>query len=110
MSFMEFKNKKKVDSRIRFQHSSFKKKLQNARVYKRSQVSLPHTKGGAFFSKVGLNSNFSKFFALLILFFLVYLIYIPNFLFIKNISVNANGTNESKILKDVNIFLEKKLP
>ena len=105
------KNKKKIDSRIRFQNSRFTRKLENARGYKRTARILPKNSREIFLSKIGLRSWQSKVATVLVLFLLVYIVYIPNFLFIKNITINGGDTPTRINIKAVTeSYLEKKIP
>ena len=105
------KNKKKVDSRARFLNSRFKNRLREARGYKRRARALPQTKWGIFLSRIGLGSWLARFLTLLVLIFLVYIAYIPNFLFIQNINITGlDETAKPGVMAAVNSFLKKQLP
>lgn len=108
---MFFRKNKKIDSRVRFQNSRFKNRLQQARGYKRNVKILPQTDWGIFLSKIGLGSWLARSLTLLVLLFLVYLVYIPNFLFIKHL--NITGLSEAAkpdVITSINSFLRKQLP
>lgn len=105
------KNKINKDSRIRFQNSRFKHRLSEARGYKRHIRNKPADKGEIFLSKIGLGSWYSRFALLLVFFILIYLVFIPNIFFIKNIAINDPQTADKPAIQSlVNSFLEKNLP
>ncbi len=105
------RNKKKINSRVRFQSSRFRYQLKQARGYKRPSRSLPETDFGILLAKIGLGSWQARFFSLVVLLFLVYIAYIPNFLFIKHINVTGGDqTARSSLEASINSFLEKNLP
>lgn len=104
-------NKKKINSRIRFQNTGFKHRLQAQRGYKRQARALPDTDWAVFFSKIGLGSWVSRIATLLIFFLLIYVIYIPNFLFIKHINITGvSGNDLVSAQSTVNSYLNKPLP
>ncbi len=91
---MFFKSKqKKLDPKVRFQHRSFTQKVKEAQVYKRQAAQVPETEGEKFLAGLGLDSWWSRIVVGLGIIGLVYLAYIPNFLFVKNI--NVSGAEES---------------
>ncbi|MFA5990769.1 MAG: hypothetical protein WC794_00790 [Candidatus Doudnabacteria bacterium] len=104
-------NKKKLDSRVRFQNQGFQKQLDKQRNYKRGKRTFPQTDWGVFLSKIGLSSIKTRLFVLTILFLLVYLVYIPNFLFIKIIQINGIAQpKRAEVQKVVESYLSQKLP
>ena len=74
------KKKTKLDPKVRYQHASFTRKLQQARTYQRSNRPVPDSDLEKFLQKVGLGKRINKILAVAILLCLVYLVYIPNFL------------------------------
>jgi cell division septal protein FtsQ len=101
----------KTDYSRRFLNRDFKKRLQQQRDYKRKAATIPETNIAVFLSKLGLNSIKAKIFTALVFFLLVYIIYIPNFLFIKNITVlGVADDTKASVEASINSFLEKKLP
>ncbi len=94
-----FETKRKPDSKIRFQNTSFRKELQKAREYKREFKKPPEKPGEIFFSKIGLDSWWKKISAFLVLAAAVYIIFIPNFLYIKNIQVNGLKAEDAEEIK-----------
>lgn len=105
------KNPKKNDYKVRFQNRSFRQQLSRQRNYKRPKKILPQTSWGVFLSKIGLGSWSSRVLTLLVFLFLVYLVYIPNFIFISHITVTgAYGNDSASIEKTINNFLAKKTP
>ena len=103
-----FNKNKKVDSKVRFQRPNFQKQLENARGYKRDTKKIQDGRAGIFFSKIGLSSWYSKAILTFILIFIIYLIYVPNIFYIKNISVNGvAATDASRISDEVSTYLSK---
>lgn len=106
-----FKRNKKTDSRIRFQNSRFRHKLQRARGYKRITRTLPAGKGEIFLSKIGLGSWLSRFGTLAVFLFLIYLVFIPNIFFIKHINIIPAQTDDKQSIQTLaNSYLDKRLP
>ena len=103
-----FFDRKKTDSKIRWQKPQFRSRLQAARSYKRPTIAKPSTKGAVFLSKVGLGSWPARLACGAILILLVYLVYIPNVFFIKKISFQ--GAPDKLIEKVTNEYLSKKTP
>lgn len=104
-----FETKKKLDSKIRFNKSSFQKQLQQARGYKRPGRKIPEKPWEIFLSNVGLNSWLSRIFVAFGLGLLCYIVYVPNFLFIKHINISgltAAHTEEAK--NAINAYFNKK--
>ncbi len=105
------KNKRKIDSRIRFQNSRFKQRLREARGYKRPVRSRPLGAGEIFLFKIGLGSWFSRLITLLVFLLLIYLVFIPNVFFVKHIIINDTHTDDKPTIETlVNSYLSKKLP
>src|ERR1700722_470887 len=80
-----FNKNKKQKSKIRFQQHSFKNKLNEARNYKRPVRKLPEKNWEIFLHSIGFGSWWSRILAVLAVALVVYVVYIPNFLDIKNI-------------------------
>lgn len=103
------KNKRKIDSRIRFQNPNFRQRLNDARMYKRRAKSLPDTKWTVFLSKVGLGSWPARVITVLIFFALIYIVFIPNLLFIKTITVKgADQAAADEIKTQAQLFMGQK--
>lgn len=102
-------NKKKTDSRVRWQNPRFKSRLVAQRSYKRPTRHLPETAAAVFLSKIGLGTWWARGLTALGFFILVYLVFIPNFLFIKHINI-AGAADLASVQNSVNAYLEKKLP
>ncbi len=84
------KKKQKLDSRVRFQHATFTKKLGEARNFKRQPKSVTEpNKRASILSKIGLRSWWSQIIVSLVVLGIGYLIFIPNFLFINTIAVSG---------------------
>ncbi len=108
---MLFKNKKKLDSKIRFQHRGFKSRLINQRNYKRIKKTPPQTDWGVFLSRAGLSSWLSRILTLLFFLFLIYIFYIPNLFFIKSVKFTGLDQPTQTIINNLTAsFLNKKLP
>lgn len=88
------KKNKKLDSKVRFQHKQFTGKLITARNYKRTAAAIPETKFDKFLAKIGLGSKWAQIGVGLIVLALLYLVYLPNFLTVKNIAIT--GLSESQ--------------
>ncbi len=95
---MMFSKNKKTDSKIRFQQTGFRQRLQSARAYKRQGLKNPGT------AKLWL-----KLLAAVLAIGLLYLVYVPNFLTIKNIRVSGIGTDgQTQISELVNNYFKAK--
>jgi len=103
------KNKKKLDSKIRWQNPRFKQRLQTARAYKRTGNRRPKSDWEKFFSRIGLGSWVSKILTLAVLFLFTYLVYIPNLFFVKQINI-LGAANQASVQTTINSFLDKKIP
>lgn len=100
MFFSENKNQK--NNKIRFQNPDFRRKLQQARGYKRSIKKIPATKMGIFLASLGLTGVIAKVATFLALLLLIYLIYAPNFLTVAKVEIRgADGTVKKSILKTI---------
>ncbi len=97
--------KKKVDSKTRFQHPSFRNQLQEARGYKRSSKSLRPREGSEVLQGVGLRSALSKIFFVLILGVVIYGIFGPTFLSVQTIVVQGSSSHDTSALTQ-NYFKE----
>lgn len=99
------------DSRSRFQNSRFKHRLLEARGYKRPVRGKPSGAVGIFLSKIGMGSWLSQFITLLVFLFLIYLTFVPNFFFVKYITINNSQIDDKSTIEIlVNSYLSKKLP
>ncbi len=102
------KKKKKLDARVRFQHSTFTKKLGTARNYKRQARVIPEFNGFSIFATIGLRTWWAKLLALIAIVGVLYLIYIPNFLFVKVITISGiDGDTKTHVTALVNQYLEQ---
>lgn len=81
------KKQKKLDSRIRFQHQAFTRKLDQARGYKRQPQGPP--------SEPVLQSRRSQIIAAVAGAILVYLVFIPNFLSPKTVNIEGAGGDDA---------------
>lgn len=104
-------NKKKMDSRVRFQNTRFRQKLQAQRSYKRPLRRLPQTPAAVFLAKIGLGSYLARILTAAVFFALVYVVFIPNIFFVKHITVNGAGVDgPAAVEATIGGFLDKKLP
>jgi hypothetical protein len=87
------KPKPKLDPRVRFQHSSFTRKLDRAKGYQRQNRPLQEG-AAAFFSRIGLDSLASKLSVAAAVAILAGLVYIPGILFVKTVTVT--GLDDSR--------------
>ncbi|MBI5530140.1 MAG: hypothetical protein HY918_01425 [Candidatus Doudnabacteria bacterium] len=105
------KNKKKLDPRVRFQNRGFQKQLDSQRNYKRTKKTLPQTDWGVFLSKIGLGSWPARLGSLALFLFIIYIVFIPNLFFIKNVTINGLDESKTADVKTVaESFLKKSLP
>jgi cell division septal protein FtsQ len=106
-----FGDKKKTDSRVRFQNSRFKNQLKQAREYKRIGRTSPRTSAEVFLSKLGLGSWLSRFATLLVFLLLIYLVFIPNIFFVKHTVINSSQSSDIPGIESLtSSFLDQKLP
>ena len=95
--------------KFRYQNQNFKKSLGRARDYKRKSPHIPSTGEGVFLSKAGLGSWAAKFFLFFLIFGFIYVVYVPNIFFIKNIQiVGLKIEDRQQLEKQVKSILEKK--
>ncbi len=87
--------------KIKYRNLHFKRELEKARQYKRPARQLPETKTAVFLEKIGLGSRLSKFFTLLAFCLLVYLVFIPNFLFIKSVQITGDSLVHKQQHEDI---------
>lgn len=95
------KQKPKPDPKVRFQNRNFKEQLQSARNYKRTSHKLPEKKWDCFYCKIGLGSWRTKTLAILAILIFGYIVYVPNFLYVKQINITGLKTNDQPALKAV---------
>ncbi len=106
-----FGNKKKTDSKVRFQNRGFRRQLRKARNYKRPLRKLPETRWQLFLSKIGLGSWLSRILTSAVFFALVYVVFIPNVFFVKQISINgASQDVYGDIYNITNSYLSRETP
>ncbi len=100
------KNKHPRDSRVRFQHSRFRKELQKARGYKRTPSQISENFLKTTLHKIGLGSYTAKIIAGVFLLLLAYLAYIPNFLTIQHITVvGATPEEQATVHSEIETYL-----
>lgn len=108
---MMFGTKKKLDPKLRFQRSDFRQQLSQARNYKRTSRVLPTTGAAVFLSKIGLGSWTARIITALFLLLIIYLVYIPNIFFVKNVNISDSDPGSLAITRDlVNSYLNKMTP
>lgn len=103
------KKPKKLDPRIRYQHTDFTRKLDRARHYKRA-VKQSRESGGFdsynFLPALGLKTVLAQALAIVIAAGLVYLIFVPNFLSAKTINIQgASGDDAVYVRADVQNYI-----
>ncbi len=97
------------NKKSRFQNQTFKKQLENARGYKRNARKIPEKKFDAILDKFGLSSIWTKSALVIIILALGYIIYIPNFLKIKQIEITGiRSDNKGTIENTTRDFLKSK--
>ncbi len=97
---MFFKKKKpKLDSKVRFQHKQFMSKLDSARNFKRANRAVPESGWQKLLQKLGLSGLWSQIAAGLLLLGLLYLIYIPNLLSVKQFEFTGISENQAEQLE-----------
>lgn len=79
------KSKNKLDSKVRFQQSGFRKQLSDARQYKRNIKHKPEHSFGIFLARIGLNSWLARIAVMALAAVAIYLFLIPNFLTVKHV-------------------------
>lgn len=93
-------------NKIKYQNPNFRRKLNEARGYRRSIKKIPETKVGFFLAYVHLDSALAKVFLFLVFLTLIYLVYAPNFLTVKSIQINGvSAEAETSIKKTVADYL-----
>jgi len=96
------------DKRIKYRSFRFKKELEKARHYKRSAKHLPETKTEVLLARIGLGSWRNKLSLGFALLGLIYLVFIPNFLFIKSYEIQGEQlTHETEHRASVSSFLSQ---
>ncbi len=89
-------NSNKSNSRLRFQQTGFKRQLENARHYRRQPYVVPESRMERFMATLGPGPWYIKAAILVVVFGLAYAVYIPNFLFIKQVTVTGFKIQEQK--------------
>lgn len=101
----------KVDPKIRFQKSGFRKNLEEARNYKRQTKKIPETSLGIFLNTIGLGSIWAKIFFVLFISFVVYLVFFPNWFTVKEIAyISENNQTKNEVANIINNFFKDKTP
>lgn len=93
------KKKPKLDSKVRFQHKQFTTKLDSARSYKRTARAVPESRAERALNTVGITSRWSQVMLGILILGLIYLIYVPNFLSLKQISIAGLSDTQSNELE-----------
>ncbi|MCL5667211.1 MAG: hypothetical protein M1383_05590 [Patescibacteria group bacterium] len=103
-----YKNKThKHDSRIRFQNRTFRRELEKARSHKREGKKIPDRRWEIFLAKIGLGSVTSKIILFSAIALAVYVIYIPNWLYIKQVNIlGAKQGDEGNIARLAGVYLQ----
>lgn len=105
---MFFKSKqKKIDSKIRFQQKGFTEKVRAAKSYKRTFQRVPETEQEKWLAGMGLDSWWSRSLVIIGILLLIYLVYVPNFLYTKTIYIaGANDEQKNRAMDVVNNFFD----
>lgn len=93
------KKKSKLDPKVRFQHKQFTTKLDSARSYKRNARAVPESRVERVFYTLGITARWSQILLAILILGLLYLIYIPNFLSLKQISIAGLSEEQSGALE-----------
>lgn len=88
------KKKTKLNPKVRFQHKDFTGQLQTARTYKRKVRTKSDDENNDFWAKIGLAQTWRKILVVLVLISAGYLVYAPNFLSLRTISVTGLSDND----------------
>lgn len=104
-----FTKKPKLDPKIRFQKTSFKHKLQEAREYKREPKRSPETPWSKFTQR--LTGIHGKILLGFLIFFIlaIYIIYIPNIFYFKQIVVSGASEETNTLIKESILKYKKQL-
>ena len=103
-----FNAKKKIDAKIRFQNSYFKNRLRQARGYKRAVRKIPSGQKEIFLSKIGLGTLRARIISAVVLIAAIYLVFIPNLFFIKQIIITGVKTeDQAEAVTAVNFYLRR---
>jgi hypothetical protein len=83
------KKKTKIDPKLRFQNRQFNQKLHQARSFKRNVRPIPEGGLAKLLNQIGLGGRFAQAMLLLMIFGAIYLVYIPNFLTWRSVTVEG---------------------
>lgn len=98
---MFFKKKqKKLDSKVRFQHTQFTRQLNAARSFKRQSAPVPEGRFQLLLTRVGLRSWTMRIIVTIVSLLLIYLVFIPNFLYISEITVHGLAPDDASKVRD----------
>lgn len=96
-------------TKIRYQNPDFRRKLQQARDYKRLLKRIPQNKLGIFLASLGLASRLAQVVLFVVILGLVYFIYAPNVFTIKHVEIaGVDNPAKADIEINVNHFFESK--
>lgn len=102
------KKKPKLDSKVRFQHKGFNQKLQQARQFKRAAKPISENKVQKFFESIGLGSHWLQALVLLVIFAIIYVVYIPNFLTLQGVEIEGLPVSDKEqAINEVNSALKQ---
>ncbi len=93
------KKKSKLDPKVRFQHKQFTTKLDNARNFKRASKAVPDSIWQRIFQRVGLTGLWSQIATGVLLLGLLYLVYVPNLLSVKDFSISGISDTQAEQLE-----------
>ena len=102
-------NKNKFDKKIRFQKQNFQTQLKEARNYKRQSGEKSKSGLKNLFLKINQISVVKNIIFIFFLAGLVYIIYIPNFLYVKSVEISGLPQKQTEELAArINTFLDTK--
>ncbi len=102
------KPKKKIDPKIRFQHTSFTKRVKEASKYKREARNIPESSFGKMLASFGLDTWPRRVSVLAILGLIVYFVYIPNIFFVDTAEIEGVATgNVGHVQQTIDSYLNK---
>ncbi len=95
------KKKPKIDPKIRFQNRQFNQKLQQARTFKRTAKPIPDGRFSKFLISVGLGGSFRQILFAFCVLGILYLVYFPNFLTLKQIEVEGLPNEDRSVIEAI---------
>jgi hypothetical protein len=104
-----FAKKRKLASQIRFQQQAFVRELRQAQQYKRHADPLPEAGLRWWLRRLGLGGWIARGVTVLIIAAFIYILYVPNFLWITNITITgAEGQAGEQITGTIKDYFNKR--